>query len=179
MNLSTKPAPSEYGVYYGRYISLVPEGDILGALREQSSRTKALFSGITDEQGAFRYEASKWSIKQMFGHMIDAERIFAYRALRIARNDKTPIEGFEQDDYVSNAWFDRRKVTELLDEYTAVRNATVLLFRNLEEEAWTRKGTASNNPVSVRALAYIIAGHELHHYKVLEERYLSKLRQGK
>lgn len=178
MNLVTRPEASEHAAYYGRYISLVPDGDILAILREQGPRTKALFSGITEQQGNFRYAPEKWSIKQVFGHLIDAERIFAYRALRISRNDQTPIEGFEQNDYVANAPFENCKLTDLLDEYTAVRNATVLLFRNVGQEAWPRQGTASNYPVTVRALAYIIAGHELHHYRVLQEKYLSRLREA-
>lgn len=178
MNLAARPEASEYGAYYGRYISLVPDGDILAILREQGPRTRASFSGITEQQGDFSYAPGKWSIKQMFGHVIDAERIFAYRALRISRNDPTPIEGFEQDGYVAHAPFANCKLTDLLDEYTAVRNATVLLFRNLGQEAWPRQGTASNHPVTVRALAYIIAGHELHHYRVLQEKYLSKLREA-
>jgi hypothetical protein len=175
----SRPESSEHAPYYGRYISLVPDGDIVAGLREQGRRTKALFSGITEHQGEFRYAPGKWTINQMFGHMIDAERIFSYRALRISRGDKTPIEGFEQDEYVAGGPFEICKLTDLLDEYTAVRNATVPLFRNLGQEAWSRTGVASNNGVTVRALAYIIAGHELHHCQVLQERYLSQLREGK
>ncbi len=177
MTLDTRPDASEFNPYYSRYISLVPGGSILATLREGSSRTTNLFSSITEEQASFRYAPDKWTIKQMFGHIIDTERIFAYRALRISRNDTTPIEGFEQDDYVSNGPFDRCALADLLDEYSAVRNATVLLFSNLTAEGWSRKGVANKNEITVRALAYIVAGHELHHCHVLREKYLPSLHE--
>jgi hypothetical protein len=111
-------------------------------------------------------------VKEVLGHINDTERIMSYRALRISRGDVAPIEGFEQDDYVRNGSFARRSLEDLIEDYIAVRRATVSLFRNLDEVAWTRRGVANKNEVSVRALAYIIAGHEVHHRRILEEKYL-------
>jgi len=162
--------PNEHAPYYGRYTSLVPGSDILNALQRQAEDMESLRS-LSDDEAAFRYAPDKWSVKQVIGHLIDAERIFAYRALRIARGDQTPIEGFEQDGYVLNGPFERISMPELMNEYVAVRTATISLFRHLAPEAWSRRGVASNNEVTVRALAYIIAGHELHHRQVLKEKY--------
>ena len=119
-----------------------------------------------------RYAPGKWSVKEILGHLNDTERIFAYRALRISRGDQTPLAGFEQDDYVRNGPFARHPLEDLIEDYIAVRRATISLFRNLDEAAWTRRGVASENEVTVRALAYMIAGHELHHRRILEEKYL-------
>ncbi len=167
---TTPPQPGEHAPYYTRYISLVPRSDIVGTLQKQAEETESL-RGLSDEEACFRYAPDKWTIKQLLGHVIDTERIFTYRALRIARGDQTPIEGFEQDDYVRNAPFDKISMTELMNEYVAVRNATIMLFRHLEPHAWTRRGVANNNEVTVRAIAYIIAGHELHHRQILKEKY--------
>lgn len=178
MNVATqfagvpKPDASEYAPYYGKYISLVPGSNVVKALEQQISETLAPLSRCDEDQGEFRYEPGKWSLKEMIGHVIDTERIFTYRALRFARNDKTPIEGFEQDDYVAHGPFRRCKLADLVEEFRLVRGATLHLFRNLDEEAWSRRGIASGNEVSVRALAYIVAGHELHHRKIFQEKYL-------
>lgn len=168
----SRPLPGEYAPYYDRYISLVRGNDILAALDEQRRQTLLLLSGRTEEEGNFRYGPDKWSLKEVLGHINDTERIFTYRALRISRNDQTNIEGFEQDDYVKFGPFARRSLEDLVEDYIAVRRATLTLFRNLDEEAWTRRGVANKNEVTVRALAYTIAGHELHHRKILEEKYL-------
>ena len=170
---STPPDASEHAPYYGRYISLVGAGDIVETLAQQYPETFALLSGIGDTQSHHRYAADKWSIKEMLGHLVDTERILAYRALRIARGDQTPIEGFEQDDYVRGANFSECHWPDMLEEFTAVRRASVLLFQQLSPEAWLRRGTASNMGISVRALAYIMAGHEIHHRHELKEKYLS------
>jgi hypothetical protein len=166
------PEASEYAPYYGRYISLVTARDILRALEEQCSGTVALLSSLSERQGDYRYAPDKWSVKDVLGHVIDTERIFAYRALRIARNDKTPIEGFEQDGYVTAAGFGNRTLAGLIEEFSAVRRAGLLLFRSFDPEAWVRKGIASQKEISVRALVYVIAGHELHHRNILQEKYL-------
>jgi hypothetical protein len=168
---AVRPFNGEYDPYYQRYISLVPEEDVLIALDQQLSETLILLRSLSEQHGTFRYEANKWSVKEVLGHMIDTERIMSYRALRIARNDRTSIEGFEQDDYVKNGAFDKRSVSTLGREFEQVRRATISLFRNLEPEAWERRGRANNVEVSVRALAYIIAGHELHHKAILKDRY--------
>jgi DinB superfamily len=171
--VSTRPEPEEYAPYYVRYISLVTGDDIITTLEKQLPETVSLLSARKEEEGDFRYAPGKWSIKEALGHVTDTERIFCYRALRIARNDKTPIEGFEQDDYVKYGSFGQCRLVALVDEFTSVRKATLSLFRGLDETAWTRRGVASENEFSVRALAYIIAGHELHHRMLFQERYFS------
>lgn len=168
----SRPQAGEYAPYYDKYISLIHGNDVLGTLDEQRRETLLLLSGRTDEEGNFRYAPDKWSLKEVLGHINDSERIFAYRALRIARNDQTNIEGFEQDDYVRYGPFARCRLEELVEDYIAVRRSTLSLFRNLDEAAWTRRGVANKNEVTVRALAYIVAGHELHHRRILEEKYL-------
>ena len=169
----SRPDPSEYGAYYGRYISLVPEGPIVDTLRDQITETLALLRSLPEERGEHRYAPGKWSIKEMVGHVADAERVFSYRALRIGRGDETPLPGFEQDDYVTRGGFGARTLRHLVDELETVRCGTVLLLEGFDEAAMVRRGTASGFPVSVRALAYITAGHELHHRNVLRERYLT------
>lgn len=167
-----KPDETEYLPYYGRYISLVPEGDILAVLDKQLETTLALLASIPETQAGYRYEPDKWSIRELVGHVIDAERIFAYRALRFARNDRTPVPGFEQDDYVRHGSFEAYPLGELAAEFESVRRSTIFLFKHLSEEAWLRRGVANESEMSVRALAYSIAGHELHHGEILRSRYL-------
>ena len=169
--ISARPAPGEYADYYEKYISLVPGNDILGALETQRLQTVQLFAARSERDGNFRYAPDKWSVKEVLGHVCDTERIFAYRALRIARADQTPMEGFEQDDYVRNASFAQNRLADLAEEFHFVRSATIDLFRGLAPEAWQRRGVANKYEVSARALAFIIAGHELHHRSILEERY--------
>jgi uncharacterized damage-inducible protein DinB len=169
---AARPAKSEYDPYYEKYISLVPDDhDLLAALERQLQEMMMLVRSISPEHALFRYEPGKWSIKEVLGHVIDSERIFAYRILRIARGDRTPIEGFDQDPYVKNGDFDKRSVATLGIEFEQVRRATISLLRHLSPEAWQRIGNASRVDVSVRALAYIIAGHELHHRSILKEKY--------
>jgi DinB superfamily len=172
-----RPQPGEYAPYYDRYISLVlhnetPGNDILAVFDDQRRQMLLLLCGRTEADGDLRYAPDKWSLKEVLGHVNDTERIMSYRALRISRGDATPIEGYEQDDYVRNGPFARRPLADLIEDYIAVRRATVSLFRNLDEPAWSRRGVANKNEVTVRALAYIIAGHELHHRRILEEKYL-------
>jgi hypothetical protein len=168
-----RPEPGEYAPYYERYISLVPGADILVTLDSQRRQTMLLLSGRHESDGDIRYAPDKWTAKEVLGHVCDAERVFAYRALRISRGDRTPIEGFEQDDYVRNGPFAHQPLCELIEDYIAVRRATLTLLRNLDEAAWLRRGVANKNEVSVRALAYTIAGHELHHRRILEEKYFA------
>jgi hypothetical protein len=169
---TTRPQPTEYLPYYERYVSLVPAGDILEILTRQLDSTLALLRSIPEERAGFRYAPDKWSIKELLGHVIDGERIFAYRALRFARNDRTQLAGFEQDDYIRNATFDEGKLSDLADEFEHVRRGNLLMLRHLSDAAWERRGVASDAEVSVRALVFIIAGHELHHLNVLKEKYL-------
>jgi uncharacterized damage-inducible protein DinB len=153
-------------------VTLVPEGDIIETLEQQIESSLSLLRTISPDKANFRYAPDKWSVKQLLGHMIDAERIISYRALCFARNDQTPLPGYEQNDYVRNADFDSRNLAEMAEEFATVRRATIQLFRPLNETEWLRRGTANENEISVRALAYIIAGHELHHMGVLRSRYL-------
>ncbi len=168
-----RPVPGEYAPYYDRYISLVAGSDIVATLDAQRRQTMILLSGRDERDGNYRYAPDKWSAKEVLGHMCDTERIFAYRALRIARADETPLAGFEQDDYVKNGPFATAPWAEIIEDYIAVRRATLTLLRNLDETAWMRRGVASQNEVSVRALAYMIAGHELHHRRILEDKYFA------
>jgi DinB superfamily len=173
-----KPEPTEYMPYYGKYVSLVPDGDIVSLLGQQIEETAGLLNSIPESRSGFRYAPDKWSIKELLGHLIDTERIFAYRALRFARNDKTPLPGYEQDDYVANGSFDNYTLTDLVSEFKSVRQSTVFLFKHLDPNAWTRSGLANNGEASVRALAHIIAGHELHHRAILSGTYLSAMNAG-
>jgi hypothetical protein len=167
-----KPEKSEFLPYYEKYIDLVPSGDVVATLSTQMAETQALLRGLPASVSTYRYAPGKWSVNELIGHLIDSERIFASRALRFARNDPTPLPGFEQDDYVNNSSFDSYPLSELASELTSVRDSTVFLFRHLEEDAWMRRGIANGAEVSVRALAYVIAGHELHHREILRARYL-------
>jgi uncharacterized damage-inducible protein DinB len=169
-----RPQPGEYAPYYDRYISLVQGDDILNTLDQQRRDTMLLLSCRDEEDGNFRYAPEKWSAKEVLGHVCDTERVFAYRALRIARADATPLEGFEQDDYVRNGPFTNRPLSDLVEDFIAVRRATLSLLRDLDEAAWMRRGVANKNEVTVRALAYTIAGHELHHRRILEEKYFAE-----
>jgi hypothetical protein len=167
----SRPETAEYDPYFGRYISLIQDLDILGTLKKQSSETMNLLRGLNEKDGDYRYAPDKWSAKEVVGHVNDTERIFAYRAMRIARGDKTPLAGFEQDDYVRSGGFEKRTLIDLAEELDAIRRTTMILFRGLEPDAWIRQGIANNGLLSVRALAYMIAGHELHHCRILREKY--------
>ena len=171
-----RPEAGEYASYYEPYVSLIESNDILETLDEQRRQTMLLLCARSDADGDFRYAPDKWSAKEVLGHICDTERVFAYRALRFSRADQTPVEGIEQDDYVRNGPFANRPLAELIEDYIAVRRGTLTLLRNLDEAAWLRRGVANKNEVSVRALAYIIAGHELHHRRILEEKYFGASR---
>ena len=168
-----RPEPNEFAPYYNTYVSLIEDHAVMPVLDAQAGDIRGMFSGVPEERGAFAYAEGKWTIKELLSHLIDGERIFAYRILRISRGDKTPIEGFEQDDYIETSNANNRSFADLLDEFDHERRANLLLVKNLTDEASHRMGTASNNPVSVRALVYIMAGHVTHHINILQERYLS------
>jgi DinB family protein len=170
--LSTRPDATEYAPYYGKYISRVADGNIIEILGHQIENTVALLHGLSDAQGKSRYAPEKWSVKEVVGHLIDSERVFGYRALRFARNDQTSLSGFEQNDYVREASFDEQNLSDLASEFEHVRRANIHLLRGLASDAWDRLGEANGNQVSVRALAYIIAGHELHHVEMIRSKYL-------
>jgi uncharacterized damage-inducible protein DinB len=168
----SRPDTTEYAPFYAGYVSHVPEGDILAILEQGAQETASLLKGLSPSQADFRYAPGKWSVKEVLGHMTDAERIFAYRALRFSRGDQTPVPGFEQEGYIQHGNFGARTLSDLIAEFETVRQATLFLFRNLDDDAWQRRGTASGAEVSVRALAYITAGHEIHHREILRTRYL-------
>ena len=169
---ATRPAPDEFAPYYGRYIDKVPDGDIVATLRNQIDETLGALHAIPDGRAGFRYAPDKWRIREVVGHLSDAERIFTYRALRFARGDETPLPGFDENAFVTRARLDDRPFDGLIEEYAAVRAASVALFDSLFPEEWTRRGIASDKGISVRALAWIAAGHERHHLGILKERYL-------
>lgn len=169
--LDLAPAADEYAEYYGRYVSRVPRGDFFALLRSQADEVASVFGALTPAQADFAYAPGKWSAREMLGHMSDAERVFAYRALSIGRGDPAPLPGFEQDDWMATADFGRRAIGDLVAEWRAVRAATVTLAEGLPAEAALRRGVASEKPVSVRALLHIVPGHTEYHLEVLRERY--------
>ena len=169
-----RPETTEYDAYYERYVSRVADEDVVTALETQPAELKELFANVDEERGTFAYDAGKWTLKEVLSHLIDGERIFGYRVLRISRGDETPIEGFEQDGYIENSNANNRCFAELLDEFKLQRRANLLLIRNLSEEVAARLGTASGLPISVRGLVYIMAGHVRHHIAILNDRYLVK-----
>lgn len=171
-NTATRPGDTEYAPFYEGYVSLVPDGDIVETLARGLEETLKMLRAVPEMKAGSRYADGKWSIKEVVGHMCDTERIFAYRALAVARGDRASLPGMNQDEYMSGANFDARTLADLTDEFEHLRRATVALFRHLDEAAWSRRGTANNSEVSVRALAYILAGHEAHHAQIIRNRYL-------
>jgi len=166
-----QPLESEYAPYYQGYVAHVNEDEILPVLRSQLDALDVLLGGVAPERETYRYAEGKWSIREIVGHLIDGERVFGYRAFCIARGEKQNLPGFEQNDYILTAPYDRIDLEDLLAELRLVRLSNIAMLRNLDEEAWMRIGTANDNQVSVRALAFIIAGHARHHMGVLRERY--------
>ena len=168
---SQRPAEGDYVPYQAAYLARVPDGNILETLRRQSEVLLKRLRAIPDERGGDRYAAGKWTVRQVIGHMSDTERVLAYRALRIARGDATPLASFEQDDYVVNGPFESQTVAGLVEEFAAVREATLRLLEPLDAEAWNRAGTCSNHRATVHALGFVIAGHAQAHLDALAERY--------
>jgi uncharacterized damage-inducible protein DinB len=166
-----KPAENEYDPAYHRYVSLVPEGNFLDLLGIQTHETREFFEKLSEEQAHYRYAPDKWSIKEVLGHIVDSERVFAYRALCIARGEQQSLPGFDQDQYASLANYNSIPVSKIVQHYTALRVSTFLLLEQLTAEACSRMGISNQKPISVRALAYIIAGHERHHMNVITEKY--------
>jgi uncharacterized damage-inducible protein DinB len=172
MHTIKRPEANECAEYFHRYIGKVEGDDALQILTDAKSETSGFLKNLSDEQWDHRYEVGKWSIKEVMLHIIDTERIFAYRALRIGRNDQTPLPGFEQDDYIPYNYADSRSSASIIEEYEAVRNASITLFKNMNDEAMNFRGTASKNPISARAAMFILAGHEIHHMNIINDRYL-------
>lgn len=172
MTAIKKPEAGEYAAYYHAYVGKVPEGDILEILRAQHQTTQTVLAKIPEQRAGFRYAPGKWSIKEVIGHVCDVERVFAYRALCFVRNDPGPFPSIDQDAYVQHGNFANRTLSDIAAEFEAVRQATCHLFASVDEETALRRGIASGFEFTVRALAYIIAGHELHHLRILREKYL-------
>lgn len=167
-----RPEKNEYAEYYHKYVEKVPQGNIVDVLDDQLNSIVNFFSRITEEKSKHRYAPGKWSIKEVLGHIMDAERVFAYRVLRFSRGDEKSLLSFDENQYISNSTYDSVPLQLIVEEFSYIRKANIRMFKNLSDEMWMKKGIASNNPVTVRGLAYIIAGHAQHHINVIEERYL-------
>jgi hypothetical protein len=168
----TRPTASDYAPPHASYVALVAdEEEILTAMERQSSETQKLLSSLDEARGSYRYAPEKWSVKEVLGHVADSERILGYRALAVARGEAHPLPGYDENEYVRNASFESWKLGDLAEVYALARRANIVFFKNLQAEAWERRGTANGYPVSVRGLAYVIVGHERHHLKVLREKY--------
>lgn len=167
-----RPALTDIPAWYRGYTSLVKENDLLTALRKQTPELTRFFSRIPVAKRSYRYAKGKWSVRELLQHIIDAERIFCYRALCFARQDKTPLPGFDENSYAANAKTAKRDWKDLINEWKAVRQATILLFDSFDKQQLSSTGTANNNPVSVLAIGFIVAGHAMHHVNILSERYL-------
>jgi uncharacterized damage-inducible protein DinB len=167
------PSAYEYADYYASYVKLVPQGDIIRILRDQMKETVALLSTLSEPQSEYRYAAGKWSIKEVIGHITDTERIMSYRLLSIARGEKASLPGYDENEYVAKADFDNQSLKDLMDHFACVRQSTIHLIKSLSDESLSCRGTANNSEVTARALITIMAGHELHHRKIIQERYLN------
>jgi uncharacterized damage-inducible protein DinB len=170
----TRPNLNNVPAVYQGYVTLVKDADVIEAMKASNERMLQLIRSIPDEKGLFRYAPEKWSIKEVLCHIIDAERIFTYRALRFARNDGTPLPGFDENEYAPQAGADARTLEAIAEESAHLRQATIDLFKSFTTDMLTRTGAANNTSISVLHLGYIIAGHESHHYNILQERYLQK-----
>lgn len=166
-----RPNSNELAAYYAKYIELVPEGNILEILQKQIDEMKETLYMVDEEKSKYRYAENKWSIREVIGHLLDGDRIFAYRALRFSRNDKTEIAGFDQNNYVPNSNHHNIPLKTIVEEFELVRKANILLFSSFTDEMWLRSGIANKNNVSVRAIVYIMAGHCKHHLNVIREKY--------
>jgi hypothetical protein len=167
--MSNRPSDNEFGAWYADYVSRVPEEDIVAALEASTHYTTDVLESFTEEQASTLHGTTKWTLKEVLGHLCDGERVFAYRAMRISRGDKTPLPGFEQDDFVANGNFAAREWSSLIEEYTALRKATIELAKSLTPEMMLQIGIASDNPVSVRAILFIIVGHERRHVELIRQ----------
>ncbi|MFI5202894.1 MAG: DinB family protein [Flavobacteriales bacterium] len=167
-----KPEKGDYAPYYQSYIDIVTETDVVEALNETAQADAAFIREIDESLAQYAYEPGKWSIAEVVQHVIDAERVFAYRALCIARGETINLPGFNENEYASKSAANGRSLEELADELETVRYGTAMLFESFDEEMWARTGTSNNNKMSVAALASIIVGHSRHHMHIIEERYL-------
>lgn len=167
-----RPLQNEYPDYYLPYIELVPEGDLVQLLQENLKEVENLFKGLSEEEALSRYAPGKWSVKEVLGHITDTERIMSYRLLRVSRGDQTPLAGFNETDYVQAAQTNSLPMEAILEDFKTTRNATITLIQHTPKEAWANIGNANGMAITTRAIAYIIAGHQIHHCKIVRERYL-------
>ncbi|KKI94141.1 damage-inducible protein DinB [Bacillus sp. SA1-12] len=170
--MKESPKVSEYDAYFEKYVNLVPKGDIVQQLEEQHKETDSLLNELTDAQGLFRYSPEKWSIKEVIGHLIDTERILTYTLLCTARGEPVPLPRYDKDVYIQHAEFDKQSMKGLLAHFATSRKATMHLLQSLQSKDWVRTGIALNSKVTVRAYVYILAGHELHHRKIIKGLYI-------
>lgn len=170
--MRTRPLSNEYPEYYHRYVSLVPDGEIAEVLREQQIETSALLNSVDGASVERAYAPGKWTLKEVIGHMADTERVMSYRMLAMARNEGSHLQGMDQDLYVLSANFNQFSWEDLLVGLQTARASTLSLLSTIDDDAWIRQGTVWNVPVSTRAIAYIISGHELHHLKMIRDKYL-------
>jgi len=167
-----KPSPNEVGEWYHGYINRVEDGTVMSVLRQQELSFIPFILSIPSEKGDFKYADGKWSVKEIISHLIDTERVFCYRGLALSRGEPNPIPGFDQDIYVANSNADSRSLDDLAAEFMAVRKASLAFYKSVDEKGAEKSGVVSGNAMSVRATAYIIAGHLIHHKEVLQEKYL-------
>ncbi|OZB96685.1 DinB family protein [Paenibacillus sp. XY044] len=167
-----RPTKEDYNEGFEKYVRLVPEGKLEEILNGSLNRTTAFYAALTEEKGNYRYAPGKWSLKEVLGHITDNERIMSYRLLRIARGDTTPLSGYDEELLMEGAAFDRFSITELLGDFATVRRSTLTLLRSIPDEAWTRRGIVNGYESTAAAWAYILTGHEIHHYNVIQERYI-------
>jgi hypothetical protein len=167
-----KPADDEFAPFYAGYVKRAADGDVVETMDTQLSETLALLRSLPESMGDRTYAPGKWTIREIIGHLSDAERVFSYRALRFSRGDTAPVEGFDEDKYVANGGFSKRTLDDLLGEFEHLRRSSIHLFAGLPEEGFSMRGTASGREISVRALAFVLPGHEAHHLDVLRTRYL-------
>ncbi len=171
----TRPQKDEYNLYYESYINKVSDDDVIRFLHDQLKRLIYLFSSVPEEKENYSYAEDKWSIKEVLGHLTDSERVFAYRVLSISRGEKKSLPGFEQNDYVKNANFNNWQLHDLINEFKLQRESNILLFKNLKNEVLKNRGIASEHPVTVRAILFIIAGHTEHHLDIIKTKYLGAI----
>ncbi len=169
--MTSRPASTEYAPFFAGYVSLVPESDVLAVLEGQPAGLVQLSSDVPADRERFRYAEGKWTIREVFGHIVDAERVFGYRAFCISRGEQVPLPGFDENVYIRYSHYDRQPLADLVPEFAALRETNLAFLRQLGNNDWERLGTANNNPASVRALAFIMAGHVRHHVAMLRDRY--------
>jgi DinB family protein len=171
MGSPERPTQAEYAAFFAGYVSLVVESDVLKVLEAQPGELRQLASAVPEDRETYRYEPRKWSLREVVGHLTDGERVFGYRAFCISRGDQASLPGFDENDYVARSGYDRQRLADLVNEFATVRDANLRFLRRLDDESWRHLGVANKNPISVRAIAFIMAGHVRHHVGIVRSRY--------